>query len=59
ASHLPLPTRTQDSVTLSRPGLRGGPFTHLESTQLSGRTPEYFIRLLFLALPLIEWAPII
>uniref|UniRef100_UPI003AF9AF1B hypothetical protein n=1 Tax=Thiolapillus sp. TaxID=2017437 RepID=UPI003AF9AF1B len=41
ASHLPLPTRTQDSVTLSRPGLRGGPFTHLESTQLSGRTPAY------------------
>ncbi|WP_419631402.1 hypothetical protein, partial [Thiolapillus sp.] len=44
ASHLPLPTRTQDSVTLSRPGLRGGPFTHLESTQLSGRTPEHFTR---------------
>ncbi|WP_419618845.1 hypothetical protein, partial [Thiolapillus sp.] len=42
ASHLPLPTRTQDSVTLSRPGLRGGPFTHLESTQLSGRTPGNF-----------------
>ncbi|WP_419623794.1 hypothetical protein, partial [Thiolapillus sp.] len=29
--------------TLSRPGLRGGPFTHLESTQLSGRTPGNFI----------------
>jgi len=38
---MPLLPRAQDSVTLSQPGLRGGPFTHLESMQLSGRTPAY------------------
>jgi hypothetical protein len=42
ASNPSLLTRSQDSVTLSLPGLRGGPFTHLESMQLSGRTPAYF-----------------
>jgi len=29
------------SVTPSRPGLGGGPFTHSESRQLSGRTPTF------------------
>jgi hypothetical protein len=37
------------SVTPSRPGLGGGPFTHSESMQLSGRTPTFLKIIMLLA----------